>query len=81
MARPYNKNIPVETEQKAYGIQESLDWIAKKIGPRTRQWLYVNMRSKGIAPRKNGKMSYLYEYDLSILTKISTLPELIHNHS
>lgn len=75
--RPYNRNIQTKNDPRVYGIAESLAWISKKIGPRSRRWLYITMKAKGIEPKKNGKMSYLYESDLKILTKISTLSELV----
>lgn len=77
MARVYNKNIQVTTQTKGYSIKESMAWIANKLGPRSRDWLYKQIRIHGIEIKKNGKFTYLYESDLEKISKISSLSELV----
>lgn len=77
MPRVYNKNIQLTGQEKGYSIKESLEWVTKKLGPRSRDWLYKQIKLHGIEPKKNGKFTYLYEADLNEISKISSLSEIV----
>lgn len=77
MARPYNKNIQVESTAKLYSTKDAQAYVASKLGCRSRSWLYNQIKSHGIEVKKNGKCTYLYESDLRQICAVRTLSELI----